>query len=563
MPAIERAIYAIRKFNGFHIPIVGDIRINGRLTDYAVLALFVGTTLWFFIIPFIGLAWSEDECYMALSCRNYTEQPIAMLSFYAGWVAMKVFGDQIITLRMLASVSYFIAIMIPCCYFLRKTGNRRWTMFLAVVCMALVRGREMNHYGWDAAPSALESALLMLCVLYVGNPSVRKACWTGAVLGLLILARVPAGLTALPICALAIVWGARRAGQGRRFLMRSLALGAVMMFAAMLICALVMRGSVKGYIDSWNADNIITGHGLKDLKMGFLDHAVDDLRFIADRYKANLPLILTIPFLLLLDRKSRLVPGAVMIVLLAYCKYVGRDSITAPHYFVPLALLLFPWLHNMVAKYIRRTGSIVKIDPAVIFLVISFAFVPAVGSDRFMVRLAFFYSLPILMVGLYPWRNGILKWIMAIILLPALLFSMLQRMNELRCMRPEDDRLPYHKWVREFYEFDEFVEPVDTLTDRLRSEGKRFSAFGSCHYAPIYLFGEGKPFKLNAFHYYYKNETLELLDMYTDSLDAILVRPDDLEAMTFTEIDSEFASRGFARTDSAGEYYVYEKIYGK
>lgn len=560
MHVAERIVSFMRDFKGVRLPLASRVVLPCRLTDCLILALFFVTLVWFFLIPFIGMGWSEDECYMALSCRNYSEQPIAMLSFYAGWLGLKVFGDQVITLRLMATVSYFIAVLIPCVYFYRNTGNMRWTLFLAVACMFFVRAREMNHYGWDSAPAVLESALLAMCVGYVGNPSVKKACWVGGILGALVLARFPAGIMALPVCLAAMAWGVKRAGRSRRIFLLSSILGAVVMCVVMLMLIVAMQGSVEGYLNCWKPENIITGHGLKDLQRGFGDQAVYDCGFIVERYRDHIPLFISILLLLLLDRKSRLVPGVLMIVYFVYTKIVNRDLIVIPHYFVPLALLLFPVCHNLVAKYIRRSGSFVRMDKVVVALVIAFAFVPAIGSDRFMVRLVFFYSLPIMMVGLYPWRNGILKWIMAMMILPALFFSMYQRTNEFRCMRTEDDRLPYHKWLREFYDYDNFIEPVGAVADRLRSEGKRYSAFGSTRYAPMYLFGEEKPFKLNAFHYYYKDETLELLDAYTDSLDAIFVRPYDVDSMTFTEIDTRLSNRGFERTDTAGGYFVYEKV---
>ena len=138
---------------------------------------------------------------------------MAMLSFFTGWIAMRVFGDQVITLRLLAMACYLVAILMPVLYFYRRTGNRLWSVYLFAVVTVVVQCTHIYFYGWDAGAYPYESAMLTLSMCYIDSPSRRKEVLTGCLLGALGMVRVPALVLAGPAAVLVAVAAGRRHGR--------------------------------------------------------------------------------------------------------------------------------------------------------------------------------------------------------------------------------------------------------------------------------------------------------------------------------------------------------------
>lgn len=112
------------------LPLLWRVSVPGALVRGAVWAFLAAALVWTVGCKFYGVVANKDECYMALCCRGWGEQPVAMLSFFTGWIAMRVFGDQVITLRLLAMACYLVAILMPVWYFYHRTGNRLWSVYL-------------------------------------------------------------------------------------------------------------------------------------------------------------------------------------------------------------------------------------------------------------------------------------------------------------------------------------------------------------------------------------------------------------------------------------------------
>ena len=89
----------IQEFRGVRLPLLWRVSVPGALVRGAVWAFLAAALLWTVGCKFYGVVANKDECYMALCCRGWGEQPVAMLSFFTGWIAMRVFGGQVVTLR--------------------------------------------------------------------------------------------------------------------------------------------------------------------------------------------------------------------------------------------------------------------------------------------------------------------------------------------------------------------------------------------------------------------------------------------------------------------------------
>ena len=170
-----------------------------RIVRTGVWVMFLVAFVWFVGCSFFGKVLNQDECYMYLCCRYYADQPIAMLAFYVGWEWMRLFGDQVISLRLLGVVSYILAALFPVYYFYRRTHNFTWAVFLFTVLLVVIESGRIMFYGWDSGAYVYESALLTVCMFYVDKPSLSKCILTAVILVLMILARIPAAVLGIPV----------------------------------------------------------------------------------------------------------------------------------------------------------------------------------------------------------------------------------------------------------------------------------------------------------------------------------------------------------------------------
>lgn len=135
------------------LPLLWRVSVPGALVRGAVWAFLAAALVWTVGCKFYGVVANKDECYMALCCRGWGEQPVAMLSFFTGWIAMRVFGDQVITLRLLAMACYLVAILMPVWYFTtaRATGCGR-SIFCRCHCGGAMHTYLLLRLGCGSLP---------------------------------------------------------------------------------------------------------------------------------------------------------------------------------------------------------------------------------------------------------------------------------------------------------------------------------------------------------------------------------------------------------------------------
>ena len=552
-----RLIDYISSRRSTRLSFVGNLHLPRRVVDVALILFLAATLVWIIGFRFFGLVFNDDECYMGLSCRYYRQQPIAMLSFYIGRIALNVFGDQVITLRLLAAVCYLGAMLLPSWYFYHRTGNWRWTVFITAVGLIIATSLKISYYGWDSGAIFFTSVLLTLLTAYIHAPSKWKAMAVGAGLAALILARVPSSAIALPAMLYGISTGCRRHGYMWRTTVVELAYVAAAFIVTALLLVMLMTGGITEYIACWTPENIITGHNVRDFMHGFLPWLKWDAMYITNIYWIRKYYFLSLLLLVPLLPCSRLLPGVVFTLCLSYRAVACEKVLETDYYFIGLTILLYPFVHNILNRYRAEGRSLPRIDIPMTVLVVLFALLPAIGSDRMLMRVSYFYSYPLLMINLYRWRNGMLLWCMLLMAVPALSFGISRCIDRWRTMEPMEHVVPYHSMIMEHVSFSDYISPLGGVVERLRHEGKRYSAFGEFRYGPMYLYDNREPFMLNSFHYYYKDDTRRLLGCYTDSLDAIIVAQQDLKSMSYREIRAEIEAKGFECSDTAGMYEIF------
>lgn len=534
-----------------------------RIAVAGVWVMFLVAFVWFVGCSFFGKVLNQDECYMYLCCRYYADQPIAMLAFYVGWEWMRLFGDQVISLRLLGVVSYILAALFPVYYFYRRTHNFTWAVFLFTVLLVVIESGRLMFYGWDSGAYVYESALLTVCMFYVDKPSLSKCILTAVILVLMILARIPTAVLGIPVTLWVISCGWKRHRLPVAWLRRAGAYWLLAFVATLIIAVCVMVGTPMAYISSWIPDNIITGHGFRDMLYGYVDWMIYDLNFYWNTYGFWTDSFVCIAFLAFFERKSRNVLGLILLCLVCWRRMTLHQVTYIPWLCLPGGLLLYTVVHNALVRIGRKVSGLIKLDGVKLALIFVFALVPVVGSDRIMMRVTFFYSIPFIMVWLYPWRNGIIRWFLVFMTLPALCYGVYGRVRDLeRCQRM-DDVLPYHRYIIEYPENPDYITPLKPIVQRLEKEGKKFGSFGEFRYGPVYLFEKEKPYRLNTFHNYYPEETEAVVRDFARHLDALFIQPKDTPALTFYEIQDILDSEGYEPTAVAGSYWVFEKQTGE
>ena len=186
--------------------------VSGRRTAALIAAalLFAVEVLVFVTSSFFDHIIDHDEAYQALNCRFDGDSPMAMLTFAIGHGWTSVFGDTLLSLRLLARLCYLVTVALPLWYFYRKTADAAWTFLLGAFMLALVQADHILFYGWDVGAFPFISALLVGLLCYLDRPTVARATVCGALCALMILSRVTTAVAGIPALFWIIVAGARR-----------------------------------------------------------------------------------------------------------------------------------------------------------------------------------------------------------------------------------------------------------------------------------------------------------------------------------------------------------------
>lgn len=525
-----------------------------------VMWIAVAASLLLFIAgSFRGTIFLQDEGYQALNCLYYSDSPIAMLSFYMGHLAVSLFGNELIVLRLLTRLCYIVAIGLPLIYYYRRTGNAFMTLGTAAFLMVyLSYSFYFKFYGWDVGAYPFMSALLVCLMTYIDHPTRVKALIAGALCAALTLARIPA-IVAIPVMLLTICLAWPR-GERRRSLPDIL--WAVAAFAvASVALILLMKGSISAYIDSWKPENIITGHdtGIDNLRR-LMRWTCDDL----EQFK-RVPFfyftILSITALALVYRRMWGRTGwwfaiGLSVSFLIVMIFQWHGAVAIGLYLLPLVLFAMIWV---ISHYAHGLG---KRDALRVLLVIAFSLIAVVGSDRILQRFGFFYCIPLLMSIVYRYRQPIFSRVVALIMLftifPRGVYECYNFVAGYRDGQMIHEELPHHKLIYNSPEEWQSLSGEAPVVDQLRRDGIRYAFFGNGHYVYEYIYNSENPAHLQWFHYYDPEEIARWVKAYTSELDAVFLRNEDLQFLSFESTDSLFRANGFVPVKVLRENTLYE-----
>ncbi len=206
-------------------------------------------------------SFSCDECYQALSVRQYQDSPAAIGVFYIGHIFTSIFGDSIICLRTISKFAYLLAIGIPCIYLNRHTKNILLSSLVFLICAACATIGGFNIFNWDTIAYPFEAIGLIYIINYISSPKKSNILWCGILCGIMTIIRLPL-FAATIICLVSIILCNK--GNIHRIILHSV-IGLFACIITILLCGSIISGSVTNYFLAFSEDNIINGHGIDNL----------------------------------------------------------------------------------------------------------------------------------------------------------------------------------------------------------------------------------------------------------------------------------------------------------
>lgn len=209
------------------------------------------------IIAFTGLSSYSilaDETYQALCCKDYQNSPLAMMIFYIGNKWMALFGDDLLSLRILSRLCILIAIGIGGGYLWKKTNNILLTSAICMLSATFANLGDMSFYNWDTGAYPVAALGTLVLLLYIDRASLLRLMILGFLTGVMTAFRVPL-IAFMGIIAIVLI-----VENGILAAIKPFALYTLMVIIGLSASAVLMTGSIQCYIDSFNPDNIISGH---------------------------------------------------------------------------------------------------------------------------------------------------------------------------------------------------------------------------------------------------------------------------------------------------------------
>lgn len=514
----------------YHMP--GKVWMR-RIADAVLVILFMLSLAWCFWYYTIGATWWQDETYQTLICRHYLHSPVTVLSAWTGNVWMRLFGDNLLSMRILSGLCYLLSTAITTGYFWRVCRNWRWTLLLAIVMIFTFRVHGIRFYGWDAGTIPFTAALSVTAFSCVSSPKIWKIIIGGVLCALVGLGRMPSLALALPMLLLVVAagWG-KSPGKA----VAAGALGLSVCVAAGLLLIVAFYGSVGAYVHYFETSGVISGHGT-EMWSRILWHELwhDITLFFHNNIAGDLCLGVS---LMLIARYSKyalcITLLTVVLILLPGVKYVEF----IPKFFIwAVMAACLP-----VRKYIFRKETHLNITLLVIAA--GCCFIPAVGSDRLLLRTEFGMTFPLLMIMLYPYRNGILLWMMVAVIMAA---SLRLGVMTVRICASDDVaavEMPGHRGIKDSSWGRDFLGTIYHEAARCRGFG-RVGYFGRGRYIPIYFFAPDDTFCINEFHYRDAGHTRELIRRFATHYDAVFVMPEQTDCFYGETLDTEMRAAGF------------------
>lgn len=247
-------------------PILGTARKISNSTPLRVtvncILLIIGALTLLSNLPYMTLPF--DEVWQAVSVKYYRHSPLAMGSFWLGHVWCGLVGYNLFNLALLSRIAMAIAIGSATVYLYARTRNSLLAGFVFMTTCLIATLDAMNLFNWDSMNYMTACWAAIALLEYLRKPTTLRACIAGILFGLCIIMRLPM-LFSLPILTVAVIYAKKIIKSSAAAIVRDILLSAGAALLTWIIAGALMAGSLSGYIDAFNPDNIISGHGLNNI----------------------------------------------------------------------------------------------------------------------------------------------------------------------------------------------------------------------------------------------------------------------------------------------------------
>lgn len=529
-------------------------------------ALFVTIGL---IVPFMMVKLRVpcgDEFYQALNVRGYENAPIAMLTFYIGNVWGRIFGENLLNLRILMVLCMEFSIGLGCAYFYRKTGALLITGFLFMTMSLLSTHCTLFIYGWDIGAYPFIMLTLIASLYYLERGSLLCIALTGVSTALMVLSRVPT-IVALPIILLMIIYHVRTHKDSYGNLLVEILKESCVGLAAFVLTAVIsiyIMGGFDMYITSWKPDNIISGHSLSSIDR-IVERFIELVSPAFKLYGVGLLILVsayagstfTSPPPHVVSRK-RLIIMVIMALVVALA-YRFRSMISSPSadfgfgQSILLVLILYIPIYNLFHREKLYC-------PTVFFLtLVFFSLLAAVGSDSVVERPLTLPIIPIAAIYLYMYKKTLLKWfvIMIFILTISINFATYRGLRSWSIYEIAQDKISGVRLEQNRYE-----QLYHMLMFMKQHPDEEIEFLGWKEFEQYYILTNSSPQLLNQYHYY-DSDTLMVNSTVNKLSHASIIfltkgegQSEDYYKNTMNALKKE----GYVKKKFRENYYLYTKI---
>ncbi len=232
-----------------------------------ILSIFLYTTG--ILVLFSNIKYCEftgDETYQMTCIRYFKDAPLAMMTFFNGHVWSELFGFSFLSFRILCRICYIIAIGCGVIFLYIKTHNHLLSAFIFFISCFIATLGSFGIYNWDTGAYPIEAIGIITLMFFLQKPSFLKIIIIGSMTGIMTCTRLPLALFSI-ICLVSLIFVYRDNRISLQCLLSYLAIGIASMFTAIFICGIIMTGSFLDYVNAFNSNNIISGHGFKDIEV--------------------------------------------------------------------------------------------------------------------------------------------------------------------------------------------------------------------------------------------------------------------------------------------------------
>lgn len=496
------------------------------------------------VIPFHDVFYRDivnDEVFMALNVRHYEDSPMAPLTFYLGHIAISLFGDKIITLRILKYLLYFVTIGFSCIFFYKVTGKGKVSWYLFALFALTSTIASMDIYNWDTGSYPFLVLTLISTLAYNHKRNLIYSSMMGICCGLMIASRIPTAV-GVPFIILLISLNHDSFAQKLRYASVYL----ITLLITLWLLMLLIYGSPNGLLGAWSDDNFITGHGLGSAAVSRMTEGVKWILLpVALAWMLAYGCFLSTIVALRL-RQHRYVVIAIMGIAIAlFARSFAHYDWTAHMCLWQLPAFVFLFLPQLSRLFVTDKGKEVAKINLDQWILLLFALLPGVGSDVFLERLAPMVLMPLILAYIYPSRRRLVTvycGFMCIAVITMIHYRIKERNEESRV----DVSAIHPRLAGVQFKTVDIAESViqKQIFDRLTANGYTPTFIGGNKYGYTYLFAPDNLYSLQHFHYIsFANEKKYLKKLR--NYDAIIVNDPVYQGTDSIAFNSYLHTLGF------------------